>query len=148
MHLSLVAISELQPHHTDFMLFTALLGYWSQLYNYCWRYVPYIVLHKTSTLGYFQGSLECEVFIQNTAMKKFTNLFEMKINSGMSYLFWECGNWQMSRSGENQWFPSPFGCKIRTDKDIFSDTRHCLFLMPDIRHQKFEVDIQIPLYGP
>ncbi len=23
-------------------------------------------------------------------MKKFTNLFEMKINSGMSYLFWEC----------------------------------------------------------
>ena len=23
-------------------------------------------------------------------MKKFTNLFKMKINSGMSYLFWEC----------------------------------------------------------
>ena len=87
MHLSLVAISELQPHCTDFMLFTAMLGYLSQLDNYCWGSVPYIELHKTSTLGYFQGSLECEVFIHHTAMKKFTNLFEMKINSGMSHLF-------------------------------------------------------------
>ncbi len=52
--------------------------------------VPYTVLHKISTLGYFQGSLECEVFIHHTAMKKFTNLFEMKINNGMTYLFWEC----------------------------------------------------------
>ncbi len=52
--------------------------------------VPYIELHKTSTLGYFQGSLECEVFIHHTAIMKFTNLFEMKINSGMSHLFWEC----------------------------------------------------------
>ncbi len=34
---------------------------------------------------YFQGSGECEVFIHHTAMKKFTNHFEMKINSGMSY---------------------------------------------------------------
>ncbi len=42
---------------------------------------------ECSTLGYFQGSLECEVVIHNTAMKKFTNLFEMKINSGMSHLF-------------------------------------------------------------
>ncbi len=87
MHLSLVAISELQPHCTDFMLFTAMLGYLSQLDNYCWGSVPYIEQHITSTLGYFQGSLECEVFIHHTAMKKFTNLFEMKINSGMSYLF-------------------------------------------------------------
>ena len=47
-------------------------------------------LHKTSTLGYFQGSWEWEVFIHHTAMKNFTNLFEMKINSRLSYLFWEC----------------------------------------------------------
>ncbi len=44
----------------------------------------------TAWRGYFQGSLECEVVIHHTAMKKFTNLFEMKINSGMSHLFWEC----------------------------------------------------------
>ncbi len=82
-----VAISELQPQCTEFMLFTALLGYLSQLDKYCWGSVTYIELHKTSTLGYFQGSLECEVVIHHTAMKKFTNLFEMKINSGMSHLF-------------------------------------------------------------
>ncbi len=34
--------------------------------------------------------IDNSVFIPHTAMKKFTNLFEMKISSGMSYLFWEC----------------------------------------------------------
>ncbi len=87
MHISSVATSKLRPHCTDFMLLTALFGYLSQLDNYCWGSVSYIELHKTSALGYFQGSLECEVFIHHIAMKKFTNLFEMKINIGMSHLF-------------------------------------------------------------
>ena len=46
------------------------------------------LLSEVSLLPQFtQGSWECEVFIHHTAMKIFTNLFEMKINSGMSYLF-------------------------------------------------------------
>ncbi len=71
----------------EVLSFLSLLGYLSQLDNYCWGSVPYIELHKTSTQEYFQGSLECEVFIHHIAMKKFANLFEMKINSGMSHLF-------------------------------------------------------------
>ena len=74
MHLSQVAISEIQSHCTEFMFFTTLLGFLSQLDNYSWGSVPYIALHKTSTLGYFQGSWECEVFLHHTAMK---------INSGI-----------------------------------------------------------------
>ncbi len=45
--------------------------------GFCWkRNTEWIVLYS--------------FFIHHIAMKKFTNLFEMKINSGMSYLFWEC----------------------------------------------------------
>ncbi len=36
------------------------------------------------------SSADSTVNIYHTAMKKFTNLFEMKIKCGMSYLFWEC----------------------------------------------------------
>ena len=62
MHCLQVAISKLKLHCTEFMLFTALLGYLFQLDNYCWGSVPYIELYETNTMRYFKGSWECEAF--------------------------------------------------------------------------------------
>ena len=48
---------------------------------------PFIPLHS---VAFHKGLWKVSLFIHHTDMKKFTNLFEMQINSGMSYLFWGC----------------------------------------------------------
>ncbi len=42
-------------------------------------------------MGLFKRSCDFNDFMHDSKMKIYTNLSEMMINGGLSYLFWECG---------------------------------------------------------